>query len=362
MIRFRKKLQDLKKVIRKWVNEKKVQNTRYKKEIISELRDIDKQLDLNGSNESLIIRRLDLMNNLNDQKVMDDMDFIQKSKVRWAIEGDENSKYFHGIINKKRSNLAIRGVFVDGTWCTDPILVKKAFHDHYEAHFNIPTKTRLKLSFSFPKRLSKDQADDLECGVSHDEIKLAVWNCGANKSSGPDGFTFEFFKKYWKVIGPDFCEAVDHFFIHGSFSKGCNASFIALIPKVLDAKFVSDYRPISLIGCIYKVVTKILANRWLRKNKKAMFFKVDFAKAYDTVRWDFLIDVLQAFGFGSIWCTWIRGISAFAKLLASGLMSGIFRKAVEEGCLKASLQRSLTYLHLFYADDACLWGNGLIAI
>ncbi|GJV36616.1 ribonuclease H-like domain-containing protein [Tanacetum coccineum] len=97
------------------------------------------------------------MSNLNDLKEMEDMDFVQKAKVRWAIEGDENSKYFHGIINKKRSNLAIRGVFVDGTWCTDPILVKKAFKDHYEARFNKPTKARLKLSFSFPNRLSTDQ-------------------------------------------------------------------------------------------------------------------------------------------------------------------------------------------------------------
>nr|GEV35876.1 RNA-directed DNA polymerase, eukaryota [Tanacetum cinerariifolium] len=51
-----------------------------------------------------------------------------------------------------------------------------------------------------------------------------------------------------------------------------------------------------------------------------MFLKVDFAKAYDTVRWDFLIDILQAFRFGSVWCTWIRGISAFAK--ASILVNG----------------------------------------
>nr|GEX15562.1 zinc knuckle CX2CX4HX4C [Tanacetum cinerariifolium] len=46
-----------------------------------------------------------------------------------------------------------------------------------------------------------------------------------------------------------------------SFPKGCNSSFIALIPKVLDAKFVSDFRPISLIGCVYNVITKVLANR-----------------------------------------------------------------------------------------------------
>ncbi|GJW97936.1 RNA-directed DNA polymerase, eukaryota [Tanacetum coccineum] len=334
-----------------------------------------------------------------------------------------DSKYFHGIINKKRSNLAIRGVFVDGTWCTDPILVKKAFKDHYEARFNKPTKARLKLSFSFPNRLSTDQVADLERHVSHDEIRLAVWDCGVNKSPGPDGFTFEFFRKFWKVIGPDFCEAVEHFFKQGSFSKGCNSSFIALIPKVLDAKFVNDYRPISLIGCIYKVVTKILASRlamviaglvsntqsafvagrqildgpfilnevldWCkRKKKKALFFKVDFAKAYDSVRWDFLLDVLEAFGFGSTWCTWIRGISDFAKasLLVNGSPSDEFHihrglkqgdplspflfilvmealhlsvcKAVDEDVFKGiQLQGSLALSHLFYADDAFFMGE-----
>ncbi|GKE34937.1 RNA-directed DNA polymerase, eukaryota, partial [Tanacetum coccineum] len=151
-----------------------------------------------------------------------------------------------------------------------------------------------------------------------------VWNCGEDKSLGPDGYTFEFFRKYWSFVGPDFCVAVEHFFDKGSFPKGCNLSFIALILKVTDAKFVTDFRPISLIGCVYKVVTKVLANRlalvisglvsdtqsafidnreildgpfilnWCkRKKKQAMFFKVDFAKAYDSVRWDYLL-VAQA--------------------------------------------------------------------
>ncbi|GJZ92629.1 hypothetical protein Tco_0664694 [Tanacetum coccineum] len=57
----------------------------------------------------------------------------------------------------------------------NPILVKKAFKDHYEARFNKPTKARLKLNFSFPNRLSTDQVADLERHVSHDEIRLAVW-------------------------------------------------------------------------------------------------------------------------------------------------------------------------------------------
>nr|GEY29257.1 RNA-directed DNA polymerase, eukaryota [Tanacetum cinerariifolium] len=172
-------------------------------------------------------------------------------------------------------------------------------------------------------------------------------------------------------VGIDFCEVVECFFVHGSFAKGFDSSFIALIPKVTNAKFVSDFRPISLIGSVYKVVTKIMANRlasviadivsdtqsafivdrqildgpfilnevihWCKRlNKKAMFFKVDFVKAYDSVRWDYLLDVLEAFGFGSIWCKWIRG---------DGLFYGI------------RLNKSLVLTHLFYANDTLFIGD-----
>ncbi|GJR64069.1 RNA-directed DNA polymerase, eukaryota [Tanacetum coccineum] len=162
-------------------------------------------------------------------------------------------------------------------------------------------------------------------------------------------------KRYWSFIGPDLCSAVECFFINGFLPRGCNASFIALIPKVSDAKFVSDFRRISLIGSVYKVITKILANRltdvisdlvsdsqtdfvanrnildgpfilneiltWCkRKHKQALIFKVDFAKAYDSVRWDYLLGVLKAFGFGPNWCKWIWGI--FSSSMASILVNG----------------------------------------
>ncbi|GJZ19885.1 hypothetical protein Tco_0556475 [Tanacetum coccineum] len=181
-----------------------------------------------------------------------------KAKVRWAIEGDENSKYFHGIINKKRSNLAIRGVFVDGTWCTDPILVKKAFKDHYEARFNKPTKARLKLSFFFPNRLSTDQVADLERHVSHDEIRLAVL-CGLWRSishRARSGSLLEFFRKFWKVIGPGFLWAL------------CLTSIrVCCWKKIWDGPFIL----IEVLDCVKG------------KKKKALFLNVDFDKAYDSV-------------------------------------------------------------------------------
>nr|GEX20716.1 RNA-directed DNA polymerase, eukaryota [Tanacetum cinerariifolium] len=360
MIRFKKKFQELKKIMRLWIKDKNTQLSGSKQSISVELSDIDKELDQGDVFDSLLLRRHELKCQLNDIKVMEATNSMQKSKIRWAIEGDENSKYFH--------------------------------------------------------------AADLEMGVSRDEIRLAMWDCGENNSPGLDGFTSEFFRKYWECIGPDFCAAVKHFFENGSFSKCCNSSFIALIPKVTDAKFVNDYQPISLIGSVYKVVTKIMANRlalvitdivsdsqsafvakrqildgpfilnevlhWCkRKNKKVMFFKVDFAKAYDSVRWDFLIDVLEAFGFGPVWCNWIRGTFCFAKglILVNGSPSNEFQfhcglkqgdplspylfilimeslhlsvsRAVNEGLFKGiRLQGSLSLSYLFYANDALFIG------
>ncbi|GKD10504.1 RNA-directed DNA polymerase, eukaryota, reverse transcriptase zinc-binding domain protein [Tanacetum coccineum] len=108
-----------------------------------------------------------------------------------------------------------------------------------------------------------------------------------------------------------------------------------------DAKMVKDFRLITLIGSLYNIISKILANRlvvvlgdivnevqsnfivnkqildgtfilnelfhWCKKKKKqTMIFKVDFKKAYDLVRWDYLDDVLKRFGLGDRWCGWIQ--------------------------------------------------------
>ncbi|GJZ29233.1 hypothetical protein Tco_0573880 [Tanacetum coccineum] len=63
----------------------------------------------------------------------------------------------------------------------------------------------------FPVSLTADQISDLEKPVSSDEIRKAVWSCSENKSPGPDGFTFEFFRKYWDSIGQNICITVECF-------------------------------------------------------------------------------------------------------------------------------------------------------
>ncbi|GKC19136.1 RNA-directed DNA polymerase, eukaryota, reverse transcriptase zinc-binding domain protein [Tanacetum coccineum] len=195
----------------------------------------------------------------------------------------------------------------------------------------------------------------MEEPVSDVEIKKAIWDCGSDKSPGPDGFTFAFYKRYWCTLKNDIIPYVREFFDSGKIPTGCNSSFITLIPKVANPLVVSDFRPISLIGAQYKIIAKILANRlsrviatvisseqtafvsqrqildgplmvneiidwYKRKKAKLMILKIDFEKAIDSVSWDFLDQVLQFTGFGHTWRSWIRGCLSSAK--ASVLVNG----------------------------------------
>ncbi|GJS04550.1 RNA-directed DNA polymerase, eukaryota [Tanacetum coccineum] len=213
------------------------------------------------------------------------------------------------------------------------------------------------------------------------------------------------------------------FFTCGEIPKGCNSTFIALIPKNPDANMVKDFRPISLIGSIYKIIAKILTNRlvgvlgdivnevqsafiserqildgpfilneimqWCRRRKKqSLIFKVDFEKAYDSVRWDFLDDILVKFGFGIKWRGWIQNclnsskgsilvngspteefqfykglkqgdpLSPFLFILVMESLHISFQRVVDVGMFTGiKLSSSLNISHLFYADDAIFLGQ-----
>nr|GEV56352.1 RNA-directed DNA polymerase, eukaryota [Tanacetum cinerariifolium] len=246
----------LKLAIKQWLKADKQDVHVLKASILQQLSDLDKKLDKGESNEELLLQRAKLLKDLHDLNTTTMIDMAQKAKVRWSIEGDENSKFSHGIINKKRSQLAIRRVL-------------------------------------FENMLLADQKDDLERDVTHDEIRIA------------------------SIIKNDVIAAVTHFFNTSNFPRGCNSSFIALIPKSQDAKVVKEIQPISLVGCMYKIIAKILANRlslivsdlssgvqsafvsnrqildgpfilneilsWCKHKKcKAMIFKVDFEKMFDS--------------------------------------------------------------------------------
>nr|GFB09023.1 RNA-directed DNA polymerase, eukaryota [Tanacetum cinerariifolium] len=97
-----------------------------------------------------------------------------------------------------------------------------------------------------------------------------------------------------------------------------------------------------------------------------MIFKVDFAKAYDSVRWDYLDAILNSFGSGSKWRSWIRGLkqgdplAPYLFILVMESLHLSFSRVVEEGTFTGiKIDSSITLSHLFYADDAIFIGKCL---
>ncbi|GJW69780.1 putative RNA-directed DNA polymerase, eukaryota, reverse transcriptase zinc-binding domain protein [Tanacetum coccineum] len=390
MLKLAKKLKILKGLIRSWVKDKKDKASILKNSLKKKIADID-SLFYNGEASSLTLEdRSNAMNNLINLERMKSIELAQKAKIQWSIDGDENSKNFHGIINKKCNNLAIRGITVDGKWIEDPIKVKNEFLAHFKERFDLPCRNRLLLDMIFPNKLSTDQSSDLERPFSTEEIKGVVWDCGLNKSPGPDGFTFDFYRNFWSLLEEDVVADVNHFFLLGYCQKGGNSSFIKLIPKSPGAKLVKDFRPISLIGSLYKIIAKLLANRlvtvvgdlvnevqsafianrqildgpfilneiinWCKARKKqSMIFKVDFEKAFDSVRWDFLDDILKNFGFG------LKQGDPLSPLLFILVMESLhlsFHNFTTAGLFNGiSLDPNFQLSHIFYADDVVFLGQ-----
>jgi mannosylglycoprotein endo-beta-mannosidase len=82
----------------------------------------------------------------------------------------------------------------------------------------------------------------------------------ANKSSGPDGLTWEFFRSCWAIVKPDVLAAVRAVFLgHDQFFGKLNVAFITLLPKKEGAVDLKEFRPISLVHSFAKLIAKLLA-------------------------------------------------------------------------------------------------------
>jgi hypothetical protein len=167
-----------------------------------------------------------------------------------------------------------------------------------------------------------------------EEVKQAVWDCDGSKAPGPDGFTFSFYKKAWNLISSDIFVMVKEFFRTGKLPKGIGSSFVTLIPKTKGSCRFSQFRPISLIHGLYKIVAKLLstrlrsilpdvisvnqsafiAGRQIRdgfmianevvhairsKKDHGFLLKVDFHKGFDSILWEHIDSTMGYMGFGS---------------------------------------------------------------
>jgi hypothetical protein len=182
------------------------------------------------------------------------------------------------------------------------------------------------------------------CSIPYEEeVFEALKSLGSTKALGLDGFTALFYKKYWCFIQADVLLCIWNFFKNNYLLRGQNHIFLALVPTLSGSHTAHQFRLISLCNIVCKIISKILANRlkiflpkiisplqyafvpkrniqdntilayellhsFKSKRDKGgyMFLKLDMEKAFDRMKWTFLLSIMEKLGFSPTWLAWIR--------------------------------------------------------
>ncbi|KAL9689317.1 hypothetical protein QQ045_009701 [Rhodiola kirilowii] len=314
-------------------------------EMRKELGEAQQLVENYPGDQALIQKEQDLVKDFRKLKEHQILFYQQKSKIQWLQEGDSNSKFYHSFLKgcRSKNNISlVKGA--DGCIHTDLRSIKSEFVNYFKSIL-AESKTCRPIESSVIQRgnvIADSQCRPLIAEATDVEIWLALARIRSDKSPGLDGFSASFFRKNWNLIGKEFCAAVRHCLKFNALPKGMNSAIIALIPKSKNATEPGDYRPIACCNVTYKVISGLLAERlkkvlpdiidkaqgafvkdrsivgnvflaqqivsgYGRKNiSERMAWKIDLRKAYDTVEWQFIHDMLVHLKFPYKFISWIN--------------------------------------------------------
>ena len=185
----------------------------------------------------------------------------KRCTIRWAKFGDEDPKFFKAMASERYRRNNIPSLQLDnGTTIEDHIGKEALIYQSFKQRLG--TSGEYQMKFNLANIIKKrNDLDQLTVPFSREEIDNVIKEMPADRAPGPDGFTRLFLKSCWHIIKEDFYKFCSDFFDGGLNLESINDGIITLIPKINSPAEVSDYRPITLLNCCLKVITKLLANR-----------------------------------------------------------------------------------------------------
>ena len=231
----------------------------------------------------------------------------------------------------------------------------EAFFRHFDSILGTRCNNEASLDFA-SLGLPTVDTSMLDICFSEEEVWRIIQEIPVDRAPGPDGFTGLFYRRAWSIIKPDIMRAFHALWaLDGRSLYLINQAYIVLLKKKDFTSAISDYRPISLIHSFAKLFTKVLASRLtplmqqlvranqsafirgriihenfravqlsaklLRRNKRpSALLKIDIAKAFDTVSWSFLFQLLDHMGFSRRWINWMSMLfsSASTRIILNG--------------------------------------------
>jgi hypothetical protein len=288
----------------------------------------------------------------------------QRARINNLRHGDANTKFFHRKVNTRRRKNFILKLRHNNGWVTTHDDKQKVAQSHFNAA--IGRANPRSISFNWDAlNLPSPNLDGLDDAFTENEVKEAIMDMPSDKAPGPDGFNGKFFKSCWEIIKGDVMAAMNCFSdLRARNLHWLNTANIVLLPKKDGAEEITDFRPISLIHGFAKIVAKVLSSRlaprmndiisqaqsafiksrsihdnfmfvrnyarWLHRRKKAsLLFKLDIRKAFDHVRWDYILELLQRLGFPPRFRDWLMAL--FSSSSSRVLLNGIPGNPIKHG-------------------------------
>nr|BAC82624.1 pol-like protein [Ciona intestinalis] len=305
------------------------------------------------------------------------MGAIVRSRALWTEKGERSTKYFLNLERIRREKNTIFRLKSDNREITNQSAIIAELANFYQELYE-PNRTNWNteqiaahLASLSPPRLTPEQSMVLETEVTEKECLFAINSMRNNKSPGNDGLPIEFYKAFWPTLKPVFMQAVQFSEKTGILSTTQTQGVITLVQKKdKDPHYATNYRPITLLNSDYKIISKVINNRmkcflddlihkdqngfingrYIGDNIRLMFnmieycdlkqipgaiISVDMYKAFDTISWEYIIETLKAFGFGSRIIKWIRTVYDAPKCAVTnnGYVSKYFdiRRGVRQG-------------------------------
>ncbi|CAL1400517.1 unnamed protein product [Linum trigynum] len=149
-----------------------------------------------------------------------------------------------------------------GRWFVGQNEVSSCMVDYYQTLFTAgPAPDRWPVLDSIPCKLQEEDNEELMRPFTKEEVWPALKQMGCRKAPGSDGLSAFFFRKYRSIAGDEVTRAVLQILDTCAMPEGLNHTLITLIPKTKQLVSPKDFRPISLCNVLYKIVSKVLANR-----------------------------------------------------------------------------------------------------
>ncbi|RVW20304.1 Transposon TX1 uncharacterized 149 kDa protein [Vitis vinifera] len=193
--------------------------------------------------------------------LMEEVSWRQKSREVWLREGIETQVFFHKMANSHRRRNCLSKIKVDGVWLTEEQEIKRGVVRAFKDQLTDPGGWHPSMEGLDFNRIGDEDAARLEEVFSEEEVLKALSDLNGDKAPGPDGFPIRFWQFCWDVAKEEIMGFLLDFHECGRFVRSLNSTFLVLIPKKPGAEDLRDFRPISLVGGLYKLLAKVLANR-----------------------------------------------------------------------------------------------------